>query len=237
MTGGGAGIGKALCLALGRAGAAVMVNYRSERAPAARVVDDIRASGGEAAVVAADVSLPRGARKAVETTVRTFGQLDVLINNVGEFLHKPLLEVEPEEWRRTVQSNLDSSFYCSSYAGAQMRKQEWGRIINLGVAGCENVRAFPNTTAYNAAKTGVLILTKSMAKELAPFGVTVNVVAPGMVDTEALSEREMRRVERGLPMRRAATLEEISAIVLFLVSEDASYVTGSCIPVSGGWLL
>jgi 3-oxoacyl-[acyl-carrier protein] reductase len=237
VTGGGTGIGRAISLALAEAGAHVMVNYRSKKASARKVAEEIRSAGSEAAVVGADVSTIRGAKKAVEITVRSLGRIDILVNNVGEFLHRPLLKVRREEWSGIIESNLNSVFYCSSYAIPQMRRRRWGRVVNIGVAGCDSVRAFPNTTVYNIAKTGVLILTKSLAKELAAFGVTVNVVAPGLADTGALSKRTMKKVEKGLPMRRAATPDEIADAVLFLVSDAASYVTGSCIPVSGGWLL
>jgi 3-oxoacyl-[acyl-carrier protein] reductase len=237
VTGGGKGIGKAIALALGRSGVVVMVNYRSGRAGALKVAEEIRAAGSEASVVRADVSTPGGAKKAVETTTRTMGRMDVLVNNVGEFLYRPVLKVRPEEWKGVIESNLNSVFYCSRQAIPQMKKRGWGRIVNIGVAGCDNIRAFPNTAPYNVAKTGALILTKTLAKELAPFGVTVNLIAPGLVDTGAHSTREIRRAEKALPMRRAATSEEIAHVVLFLVSDDASYVTGSCIPLSGGWLL
>jgi NAD(P)-dependent dehydrogenase (short-subunit alcohol dehydrogenase family) len=237
VTGGGAGIGKAIALALGRAGASVVVNYRSRREPADAVVRAIRAAGGRAVVVHADVSSPRGASRAVDAAVSEYGRLDVLVNNVGDFLYKPLLEVTPEEWRATIQNNLDSAFYCSLRALPHMKKRGWGRIVNLGVAGCDGTRAFPNTTAYNVAKTGVLILARSLAREVAPFGITVNVVAPGLIDTGALARRMMKKFEASLPMRRAGTPEEVADVVLFLVSENASYITGACVPVSGGWLV
>jgi len=237
VTGGGRGIGRAISLALGRAGASVAINYLSRRGPAETVAGEIRAGGGNAVVVRGDVSSPDGAAKAVEATVSKFGRLDILVNNVGDFLHKPLLEVTPEEWRATIQNNLDSAFYCSLRAIPHMEKRGWGRIVNLGVAGCDSVRAFPNTTAYNVAKTGVLILTKSLAKEVAPFGITVNLVAPGLIDTGALAKRTRMKFELSLPMRRAGTPDEVAGAVLFLVSEAASYITGACVPVSGGWLL
>jgi 3-oxoacyl-[acyl-carrier protein] reductase len=237
VTGGGAGIGKAISLALGVAGASVVVNWRSRRAQAEIVASVIRSQGGKAMDVGADVSSPDGAAKAVEAAVREFGRLDILVNNVGDFLHKPLLEVTPEEWRATIQNNLDSAFYCSLQAVPHMEKSGWGRIVNLGVAGCDSIRAFPNTTAYNVAKTGVLILTKSLAKEVAPFGITVNLVAPGLIDTGALATRTKMKFEPSLPMGRAGTPDEVAGAVLFLVSEAASYITGACIPVSGGWLL
>ena len=237
VTGGGAGVGRAVSLALGGAGAAVMVDYLSRKELAESVAKEIRTLGGKSRVVRADVSLPRGAKVAVEKTVESFGRLDILVNNVGSFLHKPILNVESDEWCSVIQSNLNSVFYCSSQAIPQMKKREWGRVVNIGVAGCDDIRAFPNTTAYNIAKTGVLILSKSLAREVASFGVTVNVVAPGMVDTGVLSPSAMKEVEKRIPMKRAATCEEIARAVMFLVSDDASYITGACVTISGGWLL
>ncbi len=237
VTGGGRGIGRAISLALGGAGANVAVNYRSRKGPADLVVREIRACGGNAVVIRADVSTPDGAARAVEAAVRKFGRLDMLINNVGDFLYKPVLEVTPEEWTETLRSNLDSAFYCSLRAVPHMKKRGWGRIVNVGVAGCDSVRAFPNTTAYNVAKTGVLILTKSLANEVAPFGITANLVAPGLIDTGTRSGRMMKKFQARVPAGRAGTPDEVAAAVLFLVSEAASYVTGACVPVSGGWLV
>ena len=237
VTGGGAGIGKAISLALGRAGASVVVNYRSRRAPAEAVVREIRTAGGRATVARADVSTPGGATSAVRAAVSEFGRLDILINNVGDFLHKPLLGVTPDEWQMIIRNNLDSAFYCSLRAIPHMKKRGWGRIVNLGVAGCDSVRAFPNTTAYNVAKTGVLLLAKSLAKEVAPFGITVNVVAPGLIDTGAMARRTMKKFESSVPMGRAGTPGEVAEVVLFLVGERTSYITGACVSVSGGWLV
>jgi len=237
VTGGNGGIGRAISLALGRVGAAVMVNYFSRKELAEDVADEIKACGGRARIVRADVSIPRGARTAVEATVRAFGRLDVLVNNVGSFLHKPILEVRPEEWCGVIQNNLNSVFYCSGQAIPHMKKLRRGRIINIGVAGCDDLRAFPNTTAYNISKTGVLILSKTLARELAPFNITVNVIAPGMVDTGILSRSAIKEVEKRIPMKRAATTEEIARVALFLVSDNSSYITGTCVTISGGWLL
>jgi 3-oxoacyl-[acyl-carrier protein] reductase len=214
-----------------------MVNYRSSRAPAESVAREILALGSKAAIIRADVSSESGAAGAVAATVAEFGRLDILVNNVGDFLYKPLLNVTPHEWKDTIQNNLDSAFHCSTHAVPHMKKHKWGRIVNLGVAGCDNARAFPNTTAYNIAKTGVLILAKSLAREVASVGITVNVVAPGLIDTGAMTRRMIKKFEAALPMRRAGTPDEVAGVVLFLASEAASYITGACITVSGGWLV
>lgn len=237
VTGGGAGIGRAISVALGEAGANVMVNYLSRRVPAEKVAREIRSRGGAARIIRADVSSPEGAETAVKAAVRQFGGLHILVNNVGDFLHKPILKVRPREWRRIVENNLDSAFYCSIQAVPHMKEEKWGRIVNLGVAGCETARAFPNTTPYNISKTGVLILARSLAKEVASFGITVNTVAPGLIDTGVLDRPTMRKLEKSLPLKRAGTPEEVADVVLFLVSDKASYITGSCITLSGGWLL
>lgn len=243
VTGGGGAIGSAMAKAFAKNGAKVVVSGRTE-SKLQTVVEEIRANGGNATAVVADVSSRKSARNMIEETVRIFGRLDVLVNNAGINAgpneRKPLHEFSDELWERIVNVDLNSVFYCSKPAIEQMIKQgQGGNIINIGsVVGVVPLRY---QCAFAAAKAGVFNLTKAMALEMAPFNIRVNAIAPGSVlfeGTKKLFYADPVRTEgilSHIPQRRPGNPEEISGMACFLASDDASYVTGSVNIVDGGW--
>lgn len=237
VTGSSRGIGKEIALTLAQNGAKVVVNYLSHTEGAEEVANLIRKKSGEAMVAQADVTDAGQAKRLIETAITAFGKLDILVNNVGGFLYKRLNEVEIDEWHWIMNSNLHSAFYCSKFALEPMRKQKWGRIINIAAVGAEHVRAAPNNTPYRIAKTGVLILTKSLAVIEASNGITVNAIAPGKIDKGDMPEHIRLEEVKGVPMGRLGLAKEVAQAVLFFSSEEASYITGSYLILSGGWLL
>jgi 3-oxoacyl-[acyl-carrier protein] reductase len=159
----------------------------------------------------------------------------VLVNNVGEFGLSPIAAMSYVEWRKILGSNLDSAFLMSSLALPGMRQRGYGRIINIGLGPVHLVRAAPNIAAYAVAKTGVVVLTLSLAAEEAPYGITVNCVSPGLIDNGHLPPEQAQWMHKRVPMGRLGRAEEVARAVAFLVSDEASYVSGANLTVSGGW--
>lgn len=231
VTGAARGIGRALALGLAARGFDVAVHYRSSREAAREVAARVRRLGQRSLLVQGDVTDPASARALVEDAARGFGGLDVLVNNVGDYLYKPVEEVTPEEWRNLLDSNLNSAFYVTQAALPYLLEGGWGRIVFLGYAGAGQALAKPHITPYFVAKTGVVLYAKALAARLAPRGVTVNVVAPGV------AENSVTQPIREIPMGRTAYLEELVDAVGYFVSEAADYVTGQVLEVAGGWNL
>jgi 3-oxoacyl-[acyl-carrier protein] reductase len=239
VTGGSRGIGRAACEILARSGASVVVNFRAREGEAARVARGITRSGGRATAVGADISDEEQAHTLVEETVRLYGRLDVLVNNAGIWEEGPLLTTSAARWRRTMAINLDGTFYCAQAAARVMKRQRTGRIVN--VSSTAGQRGEARHGPYAATKGAVIALTKSWAVELAPFGIHVNAVAPGWVDTEmtagALRGRAGRTVARGIPLGRVGRASDIAAAILFLASNACGFVTGEILNVNGGAVL
>jgi 3-oxoacyl-[acyl-carrier protein] reductase len=235
VTGASRGIGRAIAERLGAAGWDVAVNYRSNEAAAAEVVAAVEAGGRRAVAVGGDVADPDGAARVVAATEERLGPVDVLVNNVGEFFFKPLGAMSADEWRSVLDSNLSSAFYTTSAALPGMRARRRGRVVNVGLSPVGLVRAAPNVAAYAVAKTGVVVMTMSLAVEEAPYGVTVNCVSPGLVDNGYLPPEQAEWMHKRVPMGRLGRPEEVADAVAFLVSDQASYVTGANLTVSGGW--
>lgn len=229
VTGSAKGIGRAVVLTLAEAGYDVVVHYRSSRGEAEAVARLAREAGAEALVERADVGREDEARALVDAAVRRYGRLDVLVNNVGNYHHGPLEELESADWHEMMASNLHATFYTCQQAVPHLRRSPRGRIVNLGYAGSDALVAKPGITAYQIAKTGVLLYSRSLARREARHGTTVNVVAPGVIENSVV----MPTAE--LPMGRPGRLSEVAAAVGYLISEEAGYVTGAVIPVSGGW--
>jgi 3-oxoacyl-[acyl-carrier protein] reductase len=238
ITGGTRGIGKGIALALGREGARVVVAYRTNKVAAQNALRQLQASGIECLAVETDVTDAEKARFLIETTVERFHRLDILINNVGEFRWKPLAESSIEEWQQILASNLLSVLYTSKAVLPVMRRQRWGRIVNLGAVGAERAFGQAKISAYAAAKAAVVALSRSLAIEEARHGITVNVVNPSNIDEKELTLDEARRIpDARYPIGRPPTAEDVAAAVKFFVSEEADYITGQVMNDSGGWLL
>ena len=232
VTGSAVGIGRAVLLALAADGYDVAVHYRSSAAEAEAVAAEARALGATPALLRADVTVEREAAGLVEAAHARFGRLDVLVNNVGDYHNGPLAELGSDVWHQIIASNLHSTFYTCQRALPFLRRAPGGgRIVNLGYAGAELLKARPNIAPYVVAKAGVILYSKSLALAEAGNGVTVNVVSPGVMensDTKPLRE---------LPMGRTGRLSELVAAVRYLVSPEAAYTTGVTIEVAGGWNL
>jgi NAD(P)-dependent dehydrogenase (short-subunit alcohol dehydrogenase family) len=233
ITGSSRGIGKATALRLAADCFDVVVNYVRSNKQAAQVVDAIEASGRKAISVKADVSRWREARRLIETAVRSFGRIDVLVNNAGIYERTVLDKLTPEEWDRRVATNLSSVFYCTKAAMPYLKRAGWGRIINISSQIA--IKGTDHGSEYAASKAGILGFTKAAAQELARYNVTVNAIAPGPVDILAGDTPEKKRQRaREIPLRRIGKPEDIAAVVSFLASKDSDWITGTTLLVNGG---
>src|SRR6478752_3403037 len=236
VTGAGRGIGEAIATSLASESASVVVADLD--APSARrVADKIVAGGGQAIAIQADVTEPAQVNSLIADTLAQFGRLDVLVNNAGIGSNKPFLETTLEEWELQLRVNLTGTFLCGQSAAKAMLKNEGGRIVN--VASISGQRGGQGRAAYGSAKAGVILLTKVMAVELAPYGVRVNAVAPGPVDTDQSRETHTPSTRQAyydrMPQRRYGEHREIAAAALFLASDEASFVNGAVLNVDGGF--
>ena len=232
VTGSARRLGRHLALTLARLGAQVAVHYRSSEAEATEVVEAIRYAGGEAAAFQADLLDPAQCQKLVQQVVGHFGELHILVNNVGDYLETNILDLSIADWGYILNSNLNSTFYMCHHALPQLRQQDYGRIVNLGFASAGQVIANVESTPYQIAKTGVLTLTKSLAAALVESPVTVTIVSPGVLE-ESVTHPPLKEV----PKRRWGRPEELAGAMAYLLSPQADYVTGQHLEVAGGWRL
>lgn len=236
VTGASRGIGKATALALATEGAKVIVNYASNSDAAQAVVSEITEAGGEAIAVGADVSNPEDVDNLVKTTLDTYGRIDVLVNNAGITRDGLLLRMKFEDWQAVINLNLTGVFLCCKAVSKVMLKQKSGRIINISsVAG---VMGNPGQANYSAAKAGVIGLTKTLAKEFAPRGITVNAIAPGFIETDMTSDLKSEEILKFIPLGRFGKPEEIAGMIRFLAADSsASYITGQVFNIDGGMVI
>lgn len=238
VTGASRGIGRAVALALAQAGAKVVINYAGNAAAAREVEEKITAMGGEALVVQADVAQLESVEDLVKQATEHFGRIDILVNNAGITRDNLLMRMKEEDWDAVINTNLKGIFNCTKTIARVMMKQRSGKIINMSsVVGITGNAGQAN---YAAAKAGVIGFTKSMAKELASRGITVNAVAPGFIATDmtaVLSDQIKEELAGRVPLGRLGSAEEVASAVLFLASDAATYITGQTLHVDGGMVM
>lgn len=241
VTGARRGMGKAHALALAKQGANVVVTD-IDVAECRLVADEIRASGGKAACFGMDVSNAKEVNQVFDGVIERLGRLDILVNNAGIFFPKPALELTEEDWDRMIDTNLKGQFLCAQRAAGDMARNKWGRIINIAsVASGQVGVGIAGGAHYTASKGGIIGMSEALAVEWASLGINVNVIAPGAIDTPMVSAAQlpkevMEAMIARVPLKRIGRPEEVSSMVVFLASEEASYVTGATFYVDGGWL-
>lgn len=236
ITGSSRGIGKATALLFAKEGAKVAVNYFSSEKEAFAVVDEIKKIGSEAIAIKCDVSKEDDVKEMIQNTIDKFGKIDILVNNAGIAFDVPFFERTVEQWKKTLDVNLLGTFLCSKYASQQMLKTGGGKIVNISSTNAINAFS-PEAMDYDASKAGIIILTRDLAKELAPK-IQVNSIAPGWADTEFNKDLPKDFIEEEtekIYLKRFAKPEEIAKAILFLASDEASYITGSILKVDGGY--
>ncbi len=238
VSGGASGIGRTISLMLAEHGATVVVNYRSSEQKAQALVAEIKAKGGEALAVQADISQFDQAKHLVDETIKAYGKLDILVNNAGINHDQLVLRMQEDQFDRVIETNLKGTWSLAKHAAKHLLRSTHGRIINIssiigliGNAGQSN---------YSASKAGILGLTKSLAKEFASRQVTVNAICPGFIETEMTDQLDPKFVElylANIPLKRLGQAEDVANVVLFLASDYASYMTGQTLVIDGGMVM
>jgi 3-oxoacyl-[acyl-carrier protein] reductase len=234
VTGSSRGIGRTIALKLAEAGASLAINYKSNSWAAGEVVESIQKMERKVLSIQSDVSNFADVEEMVKKVTKEFGRIDILVNNVGPFLYKSIYDTTIREWHQIVNSNLNSTFYCCKTVVPIMRKQKSGNIINVGAPNAERTQGYLQNCPYAVAKTGVIVFSKSLAKEEAKNGIRVNVINPGFIETDEYTEEMKEDMPRQVPLGRLGKPEDIASAVLFLVSDQANYITGSVLNVHGG---
>lgn len=241
VTGARRGMGRAHALALARAGAKVVVADIS-REECEKVVQEIKKNKGEAMAVKCDVSQKEEVDQMIQAAVKEWGKLDILVNNAGICQFKPFLDMTEKEWDLTLNINLKGYFFCAQAAAKEMAKQKSGAIVNIASVAMGQIGVgFPNLAHYCASKGGIVGMSEAMAIELAPYNIRVNVVSPGAIDTPMIDpvkqdKAAMDGILSRVPLHRVGKPEEVANAVVFLASDESSYMTGSVVVVDGGWL-
>ncbi|TXC91991.1 3-oxoacyl-[acyl-carrier-protein] reductase [Metabacillus litoralis] len=238
VTGASRGIGKAIALDLAQNGASIAVNYAGNEAKANEVVDEIKANGGQAIAIKADVSNQDDVQQMIKAVIGEFVSLDILVNNAGITRDNLLMRMKDDEWDDVINTNLKGVFLCTKGVTRQMMKQRNGRIINI--TSIVGVSGNPGQANYVAAKAGVIGLTKTTAKELASRNINVNAVAPGFITTDMtdeLSEEVKSEMLKQIPLAKLGEPSDIANLVTFLASEKSKYITGQTMHVNGGMFM
>jgi len=235
ITGGAKGIGRAIALDLAKQKWSVAICYRSSEAQASETSKAIVEGGGQALAVKCDVSDPIAATNLVRQVEHTWGRLDALINCAGPYHRVNLLEETPAGWGEMFAHNLHPVFYLAQAAAPGMKARKYGRIITFSMANADQMVAQPDVTAHYIAKAGILILTRTLAKLLAPHGITANAISPGFINSGSAPPEELAGMAKRVPAGYIGEVADTVAAARFLLSDEARYVNGTNIHVSGGW--
>ncbi|MCS6820484.1 MAG: SDR family NAD(P)-dependent oxidoreductase [Microscillaceae bacterium] len=231
VTGSARGLGKAMIEYLAQQGYEVIIHYAQSYQEARALKEKLQTEGKKAHCIQADLSQPAQVQAMFHCIKNEIGELDVLVNNVGNYLKKNIQEISPTEWQSIINTNLHSTFYCCREAIQVMKSKKRGKIVNIGFSMVGQFTAQPNITPYLIAKTGVWLLTKALAKELAPYNVQVNMLSPGVL------ENSLSQPLHEIPSGRVGTFAEFNHALNFLLSPQSNYITGTHLEVAGGWRL
>lgn len=235
ITGGARGIGRAVALDLGGQGWSVALCYRTSAQEGRQVVETLREKGSRAEAFQCDVSDPKAAEKFVKQVEERWGRVDALINCAGPYHRVNLLEETVEGWHSMFDNNLHPVFYLSRVVTPGMIRRKWGRIICFSMANADQLIAQPQLTAHYISKVGLLVVARTLARLLAPHGITVNAISPGFIDSGSAPKEELNQMAKRIPAGYVGSLSDAVSVVRFLISEEARYVNGANIHLSGAW--
>jgi 3-oxoacyl-[acyl-carrier protein] reductase len=235
VTGGVRGIGQAVSLALARDGWSIAACYRKSETEAETLQSQLQSFGNRSWIKRADVSDPSVAQDLVRRVEKEYGRIDALINCIGAYHRVPLMQESIEGWHAMFDNNLHPVFYLSRAVAPGMIQRGWGRIINFGMVNADQQVGQPFITAHYIAKIGIIVLTRSLAKVLAPHGITVNSISPGFIETGSIPPEDLSQSVKNIPAGYLGSPDDAAAGVLYLLSDEARYVNGANIQISGGW--
>lgn len=235
ITGGARGIGRAVALDLAERGWSVAICYRTSSKEASEVVEAVKKKGSQGWANQCDVSDPKAAESLVQQVEHRWGRIDALINCAGPYHRVGLLQETVEGWHSMFDNNLHPVFYLSRAIAPGMIERKWGRIVCFSMANADQLVAQPQLTAHYISKVGLLVLVRSLARVMAPHGVTVNAISPGFIDSGSAPKEELNAMVKRIPAGYAGSLEDVVSAVRFLLSEEARYMNGANLHLSGAW--
>ncbi len=239
VTGSSCGIGREIAILFGKEGANIVVNYSKSEEKAKMVASEIKKAGSRAIEVRADVSSLKDVKRMIDKCISAFGDVDILVNNAGILAFGPIEDVDNELLDKVLAINFKGTFYCCREIVPIMKKKRYGKIVNISSIAAQR-GDHVSAPCYGASKGAMSVLTKSLARQLGPFGINVNAVAPHAIITPMMDywdEKKRKEMRESIPVRRLGTPEDVAVTALFLVSDDASFITGQIINVNGGYLM